>query len=514
MTDLIDAGLNVCRFNFSHGDHSAHQECLERVRKATANRPDRNIAILLDTKGPEIRTGNFVKDKAKMNLKAGQDLILTSDYSYEATDDTKLAITYEKMATTVKPGDSILCADGTLVLSVKECYPDKKEVRFGERARIAMTRRPLAPPREPPRPLTAPSPADPFALHRLEDLHHPQTPRWQVLVKVMNDQSIGAAVCNQWPHDTPARFAALIVSTAQRRSTWPVSPVEHSLRDTLPPRLSGMKKNMNLPGVKVELPVLQDKDINDLQNFAVPNKVDFIAASFVQCADDIHYIREILGEGGKDIKIISKIENQEGLINFDSILEVTDGVMVARGDLGMEIPPEQVFPRPLHPFSSPRPSLPHARPPPAPPPSAPRPYPQVFKEQKMMVEKCRAVGKPCLVATQVHQRDPTLRIDSTLRRHRTPTPSRHAPHPSPPTPHCGVVAIQMLESMIMNPRPTRAECGDVANAVLDGCDSVMLSGETANGAFPRDAVGIMARSASPLRIPLLPKEHVPAQAAS
>jgi len=315
LTTLIDAGMNTARFNFSHGDHKAHGACLDRVREAAALRPDSNLGILLDTKGPEIRTGFFQeKCNGKIHLKAGAEVELTTDYSYKG-DESKFACTYDSLPTSVKPGSMILIADGSLVLKVKSCKKDS------------------------------------------------------VVCNVENSQSIGE------------------------------------------------RKNMNLPNVKVDLPVLQPKDIDDLQNFAVPHKVDFIAASFVQSAADIAFIRETLGEGGKNIKIISKIENQEGLDKFDEILAATDGVMVARGDLGMEIPPEKVF-----------------------------------KEQKMMITKCRDAGKPCIVATQ------------------------------------------MLESMISNPRPTRAECSDVANAVLDGADCVMLSGETANGSFPKAAVEIMART--------------------
>lgn len=310
---LLKAGMNVMRLNFSHGDYEEHGARIKNLKEAMVSTGLR-AAVLLDTKGPEIRTIKL-EGGQDASLVAGQDFTITTDKSVIGNNKI-VAVTYEGLTKDLKPGNIVLLDDGLIEMEVKEIVGN--EVRC--------------------------------------------------IVKNNGDL--------------------------------------------------GENKGVNLPNVAVQLPALSEKDIQDLK-FGCEQNVDFVAASFIRKADDVRAVRNVLDEnGGKDIKIISKIENQEGLDNFEEILQLSDGIMVARGDLGVEIPVEEV------PFA-----------------------------QKMMIEKCNLAGKVVITATQ------------------------------------------MLDSMIKNPRPTRAEATDVANAILDGTDAIMLSGETAKGKYPIEAVSVMTRIA-------------------
>ncbi|KAI8813031.1 pyruvate kinase [Cladochytrium replicatum] len=309
---LIESGMNIARMNFSHGSHEYHAKTIANLRTYLAScKHPRIVGILLDTKGPEIRTGKLVGG-TDAKLVAGSTFTFHNDQS-RLGDATQVSTTYTTLAASVNPGDRILVDDGLIGMKV-----------------IAVDR-----------------------------------DACEVTCVVENDGWLGET------------------------------------------------KGVNLPGITVDLPAITEKDAGDIL-FGVEQGVDFIAASFIRKASDVHEIRNLIK--GSNIKIISKIESQEGLDNFDEILDASDGIMVARGDLGVEIPVEQVA-----------------------------------RYQKIMIRKCNAAGKPVVTATQ------------------------------------------MLESMIQNPRPTRAEATDVANAVLDGSDCVMLSGETAKGGHPYAAVEMMSR---------------------
>ena len=307
---MIDLGMNVGRLNFSHENHETHLETVNNLREACQIRNNMSVEIMLDTKGPEIRTG-LLEGGNPVNLVAGEELELTTDYTFLGNKN-KIACSYDKLGESVKIGTQILAADGNLVLTVKE----------------------------------------------------------------IKENSVITTIKNDW---------------------------------TL-----GQKKNMNLPGCQVHLPTITEKDKVDIVDFALRHGMDYVALSFVRKAADIEECTKLLGPIGTGISIISKIENQEGLLNYDEILKASDSIMVARGDLGMEIPQQKVF-----------------------------------LAQKWMIKKANAAKKEVIVATQ------------------------------------------MLESMITNPRPTRAEASDVANAVLDGANAVMLSGETAGGQYPLEAVDVM-----------------------
>lgn len=311
LKEMIAAGMNVARFNFSHGDHEEHKSRMDRVKQISGEL-GANVALMLDTRGPEIRLGKF-KD-GPVELKKGQVFILTTR---DIEGDSSIAsINYKELLRDVKKGSKILIDDGLVALEV---------VRVdGE----------------------------------------------DIICNVQNSGTIS----------------------------------DH--------------KGVNVPGTKLNIPAITEKDIDDII-FGIQQGIDFVAASFIRKAADVLEIRRILEENdGEDIQIISKIESQEAVENIDDIIKVSDGIMVARGDLGVEIPVEEV---PL--------------------------------VQKQIIKKCNKAGKPVITATQ------------------------------------------MLDSMMRNPRPTRAEVTDVANAILDGTDAIMLSGETAAGKYPVESVKTMARIA-------------------
>ena len=308
MRKLVQSGMDIARFNFSHGDHEEQKMRMDMLKKIR-DEEGKPIAILLDTKGPDIRTG-ILKDGKKVMLQAGNVFTLSTEDI--VGDETKTSITYPGLVADVQVGSTILIDDGLIELKVKE----KRDT--------------------------------------------------EIVCKIVNGGELGE------------------------------------------------RKGVNVPNVPVRLPAITDKDRDDLR-FGVEQKVDFIAASFVRNAECILEIKAFLKEcGAPYIPVIAKIENAEGIKNIDEIIRCADGIMVARGDLGVEIPAEEV------------------------------PY-----LQKMIIQKCNDNYKPVITATQ------------------------------------------MLDSMIRNPRPTRAEVTDVANAVYDGTDAVMLSGETAQGKYPVEALQMM-----------------------
>jgi len=307
---MLKSGMNVCRFNFSHGTHPEQGKRIEMIRRAS-RALNKRVALLLDTKGPEMRLGKFAG--GKVQLEKGQQFTLTAQEILGTTE--KATVNYRSLPQEVVVGNLILLSDGLVSLSVDAIQGEE------------------------------------------------------------------------------------IITTVQN---------------------SGMisdRKRVAVPGAILNLPFLSEQDKADIL-FGIEQDMDFIAASFVQRAADILAIRNLLESMNTNMEIIAKIENAEGVRNIDEILKVADGIMVARGDLGVEIPAEEV--------------------------------PIV---QKLLIKKANAAGKPVITATQ------------------------------------------MLESMMTNPRPTRAEASDIANAIMDGTDCIMLSGETASGDHPVEAVETMARIA-------------------
>lgn len=312
ITQIINAGMDCARLNFSHGTHEEQEVRLNRVRRI-AGELNRHIPILLDTKGPEIRLKDF--ENGSVVVEKGSLFTFDTDKETPGTNE-RIGLTYDKLAKNVEVGTKILVDDGKIELKVTAIKGSK------------------------------------------------------VICKVIT----GGKLSNH--------------------------------------------KSINIPNVEIPMPYLNDVDKSDLL-FGIEHNVEYIAASFVRCADDLKKLRKFLKDnGGQDIKVISKIENGQGINNFDEILELSDGIMVARGDMGVEINFEKI------------PAI-----------------------QKMMIEKCNREGKIVVTATQ------------------------------------------MLESMTENPRPTRAEVSDVANAIYDGTTVIMLSGESAAGRHPVEAVRTMANIA-------------------
>jgi len=319
---LIDAGINVARINFSHGDYESHGALMDRVIKAREEL-GAPVALMLDTKGPEIRTGALEGDKVK--IRQGQEFTFTTENIIG--DETKVSVSYGQLPDDVQVGGRILVDDGLI------------EFRIVSKTST------------------------------------------DIMCEALNGGTLGT------------------------------------------------RKGVNVPDVYLNLPSLTEKDILDIK-FGITKGIDYVAASFVRSAKDVAEIRGVLEQnGGRKIHIIAKIESRDGVNNIDGILEVADGIMVARGDLGVEIPPEEV---PL--------------------------------VQKLLIKKSNQAGKPVITATH------------------------------------------MLESMITNPRPTRAEATDVANAIFEGTDAVMLSGETAMGKYPEEAVRMMVRIAEKMENSLDYKE--------
>jgi len=311
LSQIVDNGMDVARFNFSHGDYSEHERRLSQLRKLLDDKKVR-VATMMDTRGPEIRLGLLENGKAE--IKTGDLITLTTEEILGNKD--VVSVNYKGLIKYISKDDIIYLDDGNITLKVNEIMEDK--------------------------------------------------------------------------------FNCLIIDGGE---------------------ISDRKK-VTIPDVDTGLPAVTEKDIEDIK-FGIKQHFDYIAASFVRSAEHVFEIRKILDEYRSKMKIISKIENREGLNNIEEIIKASDGIMVARGDLGVEIPQEEV---PLR--------------------------------QKDMIKQCRIAGKPVIIATQ------------------------------------------MLDSMMRNPRPTRAESSDVANAIFEGADAIMLSGETAVGKYPVESVNTMVKIAN------------------